>query len=106
LSRSRRSTRSAEKLAKFEHIPGEGFHSARRKFATEMKPNANLRDLAYMGGWKNPQTLLTAYQLPEMSVQREALAARTKMRASRDASPTDTTNGHQKDSRPTARDSG
>ena len=59
-----------------------------------MKPNTNLRDLAYMGGWKNPQTLLAAYQLPEMSVQREALTARTKVRASRDASPTDTTNGH------------
>jgi integrase len=92
----------AEKLAKLDHRQGEGFHSARRKFATEMKPNTNLRDLAYMGGWKNPQTLLTAYQLPEVSVQREALAARTKMRASRDASPTDTTNGHQEDSRPTA----
>ncbi len=41
--------RRAEKLAKIEHVEGTGFHSARRKFASEMK-STNLRDLAYLGG--------------------------------------------------------
>ena len=68
-----------ETLAKIEHIAGTGYHSARRKFASEMK-STNLRDLAYMGGWKNPQTVLTVYQQPEMEVQREALAGRKKLR--------------------------
>ncbi len=72
--------RRAEKLAKIEHVVGTGFHSARRKFASEMK-STNLRDLAYMGGWKSPQTVLTVYQQPEISLQREALAGRKKLRA-------------------------
>lgn len=71
--------RRAEKLAEIEHVEGTGYHSARRKFASEMK-STNLRDLAYMGGWKNPQTVLTVYQQPEMEVQREALAGRKKLR--------------------------
>jgi integrase len=71
--------RRAEDKAGLVHIPGMGFHSARRKFASELK-GTNLRDLAYMGGWKNPQTVLTIYQQPEMEVQREALAGRKKLR--------------------------
>lgn len=42
--------------------------------------STNLRDLAYLGGWKNPQTVLTVYQQPEMEVQREAFAGRRKLR--------------------------
>jgi hypothetical protein len=34
-----------------------------------------------MGGWKNPQTVLTVYQQPDMALQREALAARKKLNA-------------------------
>ena len=74
--------RRAEAKAKLDHMPGMGFHSARRKFASELK-GTNLRDLAYMGGWKNPQTVLMVYQQPDMEVQREALAARKKLRATR-----------------------
>ena len=48
----------AEEKAEIEHVHGMGFHSARRKFASELKAT-NLRDLAYMGGWKNPQTVLS-----------------------------------------------
>jgi len=55
-----------------------GFHSARRKFANDFKPTTNLRDLAYMGGWKSPVTLLTVYQQPDLEVQRASLAARNK----------------------------
>ncbi len=71
--------RRAEKLASITHVAGAGYHSARRKFASEMK-STNLRDLAYMGGWKSPQTVLTVYQQPEIEVQREALASRKKLR--------------------------
>jgi integrase len=53
--------RRAERLAEITHVAGTGYHSARRKFASEMK-STNLRDLAYMGGWKNPQTVLTVYR--------------------------------------------
>lgn len=69
----------AEKLAKITHVAGTGYHSVRRKFASEMK-STNLRDLAHLGGWKNPQTLLTVYQQPEMEVQRDALGGRKKLR--------------------------
>lgn len=72
--------RRAEAKAKIEHVHGMGFHSARRKFASELKAT-NLRDLAYMGGWKNPQTVLLVYQQPDLELQREALAARKKMSA-------------------------
>ena len=58
-----------------------GWHSLRRKFATELKHTA-LKDLCYMGGWKNPQTLLTCYQQPDEGTMRAALAARTRFRAS------------------------
>jgi integrase len=70
--------REAEKLAELEHVPGMGFHSARRKFANDLKPSTNLRDLAYMGGWKSPVTLLTVYQQPDLEVQRASLAGRKK----------------------------
>ncbi len=69
----------AERLAGLEHVHGMGFHSARRKFASELK-STNLRDLAYLGGWKNPQTVLLVYQQPEIAVQREALASRKDLR--------------------------
>ena len=73
--------REAEKLAELEHVPGMGFHSARRKFANDLKPTTNLRDLAYMGGWKSPVTLLTVYQQPDLEVQRASLAGRKKVEA-------------------------
>lgn len=72
--------RRAEAKAGIEHVHGMGFHSARRKFASELK-DTNLRDLAYMGGWKNPQTVLLVYQQPDLELQREALATRRKMSA-------------------------
>ena len=68
----------AEEKAGIKHVHGMGFHSARRKFASELKAT-NLRDLAYLGGWKNPQTVLLVYQQPDLELQREALATRRKM---------------------------
>jgi hypothetical protein len=64
----------------FQVVNGMGFHSARRKFASEMK-GMNLRDLAYLGGWKNSQTVLNIRQQPDISMQREAIAGRRKPRA-------------------------
>ncbi len=55
--------------------PRAGWHSLRRKFATELKDTA-LKDLCYLGGWKDPKTLLECYQQPDVAVMREALRKR------------------------------
>ena len=52
-----------------------GWHSLRRKFATELKA-LPLRDLCHLGGWKDPKTLLTCYQQPDKDAMRVALEAR------------------------------
>ena len=70
----------AEELAGIPRTPGLGYHSLRRKFATEMK-HAPLRDLSYLGGWKSPQTVLTCYQQPDEDTQRDALATRRETRS-------------------------
>jgi integrase len=63
-------------------LPGRsGWHSLRRKFATEMK-NTPLRDLCYLGGWKDPKTLLSCYQQPDADIMRRALQERTPFKGS------------------------
>jgi integrase len=57
-----------------------GWHSIRRKFATEMK-HTPLTDLSQLGGWKCTQTILTCYQQPDEATQRQALATRSVLRA-------------------------
>jgi integrase len=57
-----------------------GWHSLRRKFATELK-DVPLRDLCYLGGWKDPKTLLSCYQQPDEEVMRRALLGRRPFRA-------------------------
>jgi hypothetical protein len=52
-----------------------GWHSLRRKFASEMK-HTPLRDLCELGGWKDPQTVLKCYQRPDEATMREALRQR------------------------------
>ena len=66
--------------AKLPPTKGMGFHSLRRQFATEMK-HTPLRDLAQLGGWKSPQTILACYQQPDEATQRKALAERRELRA-------------------------
>jgi len=66
--------REGEALAKVKHQPGQGWHSLRRKFATEMK-HVPLKDLAHMGGWKDVKSVLR-YQGPDEKTQRDALAKR------------------------------
>ena len=41
-----------------------------------------LKDLCYLGGWKDPQTVLTCYQVAEEATMREALAKRRRLGAS------------------------
>ena len=70
-----------ETAAKLERQPGRGWHSLRRKFATDLK-DTPLKDLCYMGGWKDPQTVLKCYQQPDESTMRNALDRRHKRSAS------------------------
>jgi hypothetical protein len=57
-----------------------GWHSLRRKFATEMK-HTPLKDLCALGGWKDHQTLLLCNQRPDPVTMREALAKRMRLGA-------------------------
>ncbi|MGP0001224.1 MAG: hypothetical protein ACLPKW_26260 [Acetobacteraceae bacterium] len=52
-----------------------GWHSLRRKFATELKA-IPLKDLSNLGGWKSAATILACYQSPDEATQRTALAQR------------------------------
>src|SRR5688500_7599036 len=74
---SRERWQRAEKLAELPRVERRGWHAMRRLFANELK-NAPLRDLAYLGGWKNPQTVLTVYQQPDEDTQRAILASRKR----------------------------
>lgn len=67
----------AERLAGLEPKAGRGWHSLRRKFASDLmhKP---LKVLSQLGGWKNPQTILICYQHPDQQQMREALEDRRK----------------------------
>ncbi len=56
-------------------LPSLGWHSIRRKFATELK-DVPLRDLCALGGWKDPKTVLTCYQVPDQEGMRASLEAR------------------------------
>ncbi len=64
-----------EVLAGIVHQPGLGWHSLRRKFATELKATP-LKDLCQLGGWKEPQTVLKSYQQPDDWTMRSALLTR------------------------------
>ncbi len=62
----------AQKLAGLDSL---GWHSIRRKFASELR-HIPLKDLCELGGWKDPKTILTCYQMPDQSELRESLKAR------------------------------
>jgi len=66
-----------EQAAKLQHEPGRGWHSLRRKFATDLK-HIPLVDLQHLGGWKDHQTILKCYQRADEATAREALASRAK----------------------------
>ena len=67
-------------LAGLEPKPGRGWHSLRRKFASDLMDQP-LKVLCELGGWKNPQTVLRCYQRPDAGQLRTALDSRRRVRA-------------------------
>jgi len=57
-----------------------GWHSLRRKFVNDLKPDAPMADLYYLGGWKSALTVMTVYQQPDAATMRTALANREQRR--------------------------
>ncbi len=69
----------AEKLAGLEPKPGRGWHSLRRKFASDLM-NQPLKVLCDLGGWKEARTVLQCYQHTDEVQLRTALEARRRDR--------------------------
>jgi integrase len=67
----------AEALAGLERVERRGWHSLRRKFATELR-EAPLRDLCDLGGWKDPDTVVRCYQGSTDAQLRGALERRKR----------------------------
>lgn len=65
----------AMELAELSDTQRLGWHSLRRKFATELK-DTPLKDLCALGGWKDHNTVLKCYQHADEATMREALAKR------------------------------
>ena len=65
----------AEKLAGLEPKRGRGWHSLRRKFASDLM-NQPLKMLCELGGWKTAQTVLQCYQRADEGQLRKALEER------------------------------
>ena len=65
----------AEKLAGLEPKRGRGWHSLRRKFASDLM-NQPLKVLCQLGGWKRAQTVLQCYQRADEGQLRKALEER------------------------------
>ena len=66
--------KKAQTLAGLEPKRGRGWHSLRRKFASDLM-NQPLKVLCELGGWKTPQTVLQCYQRPDEDRLRKALEA-------------------------------
>ncbi len=69
----------AERLAGLEPKPGRGWHSLRRKFASDLM-NQPLKVLCELGGWKTAKTVLRCYQRADDGQLRKALEARRRSR--------------------------
>ena len=69
----------AQTLAGLEPKPGRGWHSLRRKFATDLM-ELPLKVLCELGGWKSPQTVLRCYQQADAGQLRTALESRPRAR--------------------------
>lgn len=76
--------REMEGRAGIPRIKGRGWHSLRRKFATERK-QGSLADLAYAGGWNGTQTLTTVYIQPDEASIREVVDTRRPLTIENDA---------------------
>ena len=69
----------AEKLAGLEPKRGRGWHSLRRKFASDLMDQP-LKVLCELGGWKDAQTVLRCYQRADEGQLRHALTNRRRVR--------------------------
>lgn len=67
--------RKAEREAGLEREHGRGWHSLRRKFASDLK-DIPLKTLQELGGWKTHQTILMCYQHADEDEMTEALENR------------------------------
>ena len=70
----------ARKLAGLTPKRGRGWHSLRRKFASDLMDQP-LKVLCELGGWKTARTVLECYQQADQARLREALAHRTRTRS-------------------------
>ncbi len=69
----------AQKLAGLEPRRGRGWHSLRRKFASDLMDQP-LKVLCDLGGWKTAKTVLQCYQRADEGQLRKALEARPRPR--------------------------
>ncbi len=69
----------AETLAGLEPKPRRGWHSLRRKFASDLM-DLPLKVLCELGGWRDAQTVLRCYQRPSAGQLRTALEGRSRVR--------------------------
>ena len=69
--------KSAERRARLEPKRGRGWHSLRRKFATDLM-GLPLKVLCDLGGWKEAQTVLRCYQHTDEVQLRTALDSRPR----------------------------
>ncbi len=72
----------AEALAGLERKRGRGWHSLRRKFASDLMDQP-LKVLCELGGWRTAQTVLQCYQRPDEDRLRKALDERRPVHSSR-----------------------
>ena len=69
--------KKAEELAGLEPKRGRGWHSLRRKFASDLM-NQPLKVLCELGGWKTAETVLQCYQRADEDRLRKALEDRSR----------------------------
>ena len=69
----------AQILAGLEPKPGRGWHSLRRKFASDLMDQP-LKVLCQLGGWKTAKTVLRCYQRADEGQLRKALDDRRRAR--------------------------
>ena len=69
----------AQILAGLDPMSGRGWHSLRRKFASDLMDQP-LKVLCALGGWKTAKTVLECYQRPDKGQLRKALEARRRSR--------------------------
>ncbi len=70
----------AQELAGLEPKRGRGWHSLRRKFASDLMDQP-LKVLCELGGWKTAQTVLQCYQRADEDQLRKALEDRRRARS-------------------------